>query len=270
MSRFSAVSRLLAVLTTLACAMMAVGPATLLAQTEAPPAPAGSEAPAAFEPAPPVPATVSRPTVPVSEDEVVRGDPARPNVALVVNVGAGSEPAAGMLDTLREKGLRTTFFVLGWWAEKNPELMKRIADEGHEVASHGHSVFDLTSVSDAAVRADLEAADAAIGAVTGKTTRPLWSPSAGYRDARVRRIAASLGYRPIYWTVDSGDWTREATADGVYRRVMDRTVNGAIVVLHFDSPTTVASTAVALPRLIDDLRASGFNLVTVTELLTAP
>ena len=236
-----------------------------------PTAPALGQAAPVFAPSPDQPPEPpARPTVPVSEDEVVRGDPTRPNVALVVNVGAGYEPAPGMLDTLKEKGLRTTFFVLGWWADKNPELLKRIADDGHEVASHGHSVFDLTSVSDAAVRADLEAADASISAVTGTTTRPLWSASAGYRNARVHRIAASLGYRPIYLTVDSGDWTHEATADGVYRRVMQRTGNGAIVVLHFDSPTTVHSTAVALPRLIDDLRAAGFNLVTVTELLTAP
>jgi peptidoglycan/xylan/chitin deacetylase (PgdA/CDA1 family) len=237
---------------------VAVGPAQVRAQT---PAPASQ---------PEAPGSPPRPTVSVPEDEVVRGDPSRPNVALVINVGAGSEPAAGMLDTLKEKELRTTFFVLGWWADKNPDLLRRIADDGHEVASHGHSVFDLTSVSDAAVRADLEAADASISAVTGKTTRPLWSASAGYRDARVHRIAASLGYRPIYLTVDSGDWTTGATAEGVYRRVMERTENGAIVVLHFDSPTTVTSTAVALPRLIDDLRAAGFTLVTVTDLLTAP
>jgi len=187
----------------------------------------------------------------------------------VINVGAGSEPAVSMLDTVREKGVRTSFFVLGWWAERQPEILKRIADDGHEIASHGHSVFDLTSVSDAAVRDDLERADAAISAVTGKTTRPLWSASAGYRNARVHRIAASLGYRPIYLTVDSLDWTQDATADSVYNRVTERTVNGAIVVLHFDSPTTIRSTAAALPRLIDDLRNKGFTLVTVTELLTA-
>ena len=123
--------------------------------------------------------------------------------------------------------------------------------------------------SDAEVRADLEAADAAISAVTGRTTRPLWSPSAGYRDGRVRSIAASLGYRPILWTLDSGDWTTTATADAVYERVMDEgAINGAIVVLHFDSPTTVRSTAVALPGVIDDLRGRGFLLVTVTELVT--
>jgi peptidoglycan/xylan/chitin deacetylase (PgdA/CDA1 family) len=206
--------------------------------------------------------------VPVSEDEVVRGDPDRPNIALVVNVGAGYEPGVAMLDTLREKGVRITFFVLGWWAERFPELLARMAADGHEIASHGHSVFDLTRVSDAAVVADLEAADAAISAVTGRSTRPLWSPSAGYRDARVRGLAARLGYRPIYWTVDSGDWQERATADGVYRRVMDETMNGAIVVLHFDSPTTTTTTAAVLGRLIDDLRARGFQPGTVTELLT--
>ena len=206
-------------------------------------------------------------TVPVSEEEVVRGDPERPNVALVVNVGAGYEPALGMLETLAEKQYRTTFFVMGWWAEKNPEILRRIADAGHEIASHGHSVFELTKVSDAAVREDLEAADAAISAVTGRTTRPLWSASASASDRRVRQIAASLGYRQIYWTVNSLDWRRDATADGVYRQVMDNIVNGAIVEMHFDSPTTTSSTAVALPRLIDDLRAAGFKLVTITELL---
>jgi len=206
--------------------------------------------------------------VPVSPDEVVRGDPASPRIALVFNVGAGYTPAVSILDTLRERSLRTTFFVLGWWAERFPDILAQIAADGHEVASHGHSVFDLTKVSDAEVIADLERADAAISAVTGRTTRPLWSPSAGYRDARVRALAASLGYRPIYWTVDSGDWQEQATAEGVYRRVMDQTVNGAIVVMHFDSPTSTTTTASILGRLVDDLRARGFEPVTITELLT--
>ena len=71
-------------------------------------------------------------------------------------------------------------------------------------------------------------ADSAISAVTGRTTRPLWSPSAGYRNARVRAIAAGLGYRPILWTVDSGDWTTEATPESVYSHVVAGAENGAI------------------------------------------
>jgi peptidoglycan/xylan/chitin deacetylase (PgdA/CDA1 family) len=253
----------------LACCLvllaMSAAPASWLLAQEGTPPPL-------LPPAPPAPAATAvsdEPvrTVPVSAEEVDRGDPTRPRISMVVNVGAGYEVATSMLDTLKEKNLRTTFFVLGWWAERQPEILKRIAAD-HEVASHGHSVFDLTSVSDAAVREDLEHADQVISGITGRTTKPLWSASAGYRDDRVRGIAASIGYRPIYITLDSLDWTQDATADSVYNRVMQRVENGAIIQMHFDSPTTVRSTAVALPRLIDDLRAQGYTLVTITDLLT--
>jgi peptidoglycan/xylan/chitin deacetylase (PgdA/CDA1 family) len=211
---------------------------------------------------------LAQPSVPVTDQEVVRGDPSRPWVSLVFNAGAGYPPGEQILDTLRERGVRTTFFLMGWWAERRPELVARIADEGHEIASHGHEVFDLTSVSDAAVIADLERADAVLSGITGRTTKPLWSPSAGYRDARVRRLAASIGYRPIYWTVDSGDWTLDATAERVRSRVLSSAVNGAIIVMHFESSRTADTIAPALPSIIDGLRDEGFRLVTITELIT--
>src|SRR5216684_3671435 len=183
-------------------------------------------------------ARADQPAVPVAEDEVLHGDPTVASMALVFNVGAGYEPATGILDTLAERQLHATFFVMGWWAERHPDVLRQIADGGHEIASHGHSIFDLTQASDAQVRADLESADLAISIVTGRSTRPLWSPSAGYRNARVRALAASLGYRPILWTIDSADWTPEATPESVYSHVMNGATNGAIIVLHYDSPTT--------------------------------
>jgi len=206
--------------------------------------------------------------LPVSAEEVVRGDPDRPWISLVFNAGAGYGSAPAIVETLRERSVRTTFFPLGWWAEREPDLVRRIAADGHEVASHGHRVFDLTSVSDAEVLADLGRADEVISGITGHTTRPLWSPSAGYRDARVRRLAASLGYRPIYWTVDSGDWRADATAEGVRRRVLDGAVNGAIIVMHLDSPRTRDVVAPVVGEIVDGLRARGFRLVTVGELIT--
>jgi peptidoglycan/xylan/chitin deacetylase (PgdA/CDA1 family) len=214
-------------------------------------------------------ARADQPAVVVSDEEVLQGDPNLPQLALVFNVGAGFEPALTILDTLAEKRQRATFFVMGWWAERHPQLLRQIADGGHEIASHGHSLFDLTQATDAQVRADLESADAAISAVTGRSTRPLWSPSAGYRNAQVRAIAANLGYRPILWTVDSADWTQEATPESVYSHVVNGVGNGSIAVLHFDSPTTQDSTAQVLPALIDHLRQAGYRLVTITELLTA-
>ncbi len=208
-----------------------------------------------------------RPQVAVLAEEVVRGDRSVPWMSLIFNAGAGYEPATEILDTLAEKGVRTTFFLMGWWAERNPELVRRIAAE-HEVASHGYEVFELTRVSDAAVAADLEHADEVISSITGRSTRPLWSASASARDARVNRIAASLGYRPIFWTTDAGDWTTDATAEGVRGRVLDNAGNGAIIVMHFESPRTRTSTAAILPSLIDTLRERGYRLVTITELVT--
>jgi peptidoglycan/xylan/chitin deacetylase (PgdA/CDA1 family) len=207
------------------------------------------------------------PSVPVSSDEVIRGDPSVTNVALVFNVGAGYEPATAILDVLADRQQRATFFVMGWWAERHPDELRQIADAGHEIASHGHSIFDLTQASDAQVRDDLASADQAISAVTGRTTRPLWSPSAGYRDARVRAIAASMGYRPILWTVDSGDWTPEASIESVYSHVVNGASNGAIIVLHYDSPRSASTTAEILPAAIDSLRGAGYHLTTISELL---
>lgn len=221
--------------------------------------------PAPTPPAPPAPPAKK---VPVSEEEIVRGPADRPYVSLVINAGAGYEPAPEILDVLASRGVRTTFFLLGWWAERNPDLVRRMQADGHEIASHGHSVFDLTAVSDAEVVADLERADEVISAITGQTTKPLWSPSAGYRDARVRRIAASLGYRPILWSQDSADWRDDVSAATVLRRALDGATNGAIIVLHFDSPRTKVTTALILGELIDAIRARGLEPVTITELLT--
>lgn len=208
------------------------------------------------------------PRVPVSSEEVLHGDPDQPQIALVFNVGAGYEPATAILDTLAQYQQQSTFFVMGWWAARHPDVLRQIAGASQEIGSHGDHIFDLTQVSDAAVRDDLQAADTAISAVIGRSTRPLWSPSAGYRDARVRAIAADMGYRPILWTVDSGDWRADATAESVYSHVVNGAANGAIIVLHFDSPTSMDTTAQVLPAVIESLRGAGYRLVTVTQLLT--
>ena len=77
-----------------------------------------------------------------------------------------------------------------------------------------------------------------------------------------------MGYRPIYWTVDSGDWRADATAEAVRRRVLDGATNGAIIVMHFDSPRSAGTVASALPGIVDGLRARAYRLVTVTDLIT--
>jgi peptidoglycan-N-acetylglucosamine deacetylase len=146
-------------------------------------------------------------------------------------------------------------------------MLRRINNAGHEIASHGHRIADLTTVSDDDVLADLERADATIRAVTGKSTRPLWSPSAGARNARVRDVAARAGYRTIVWSQDSGDWQIDATAEGVRARALAGAEAGSIIVFHFDSTRSRSATAVVLGEVIDLLRARGLEPVTITELV---
>jgi peptidoglycan/xylan/chitin deacetylase (PgdA/CDA1 family) len=205
--------------------------------------------------------------VAVSEEAVLHGPADRPLVSLVINAGAGYAPAEEVLDVLASRGVQTTFFILGWWAERNPELVRRIQASGHEIASHGHSVFDLTQVSDAAMIDDLERADAVISGITGQSTRPLWSPSAGYQDARVRHIAAGLGYRPILWSQDSTDWRVDATADEVRRRGIAGAEPGAIIVFHLDSTRSRSATLAVLGEVIDAVRLRGLEPVTISELI---
>jgi peptidoglycan/xylan/chitin deacetylase (PgdA/CDA1 family) len=237
-------------------------PSPLTTIDQAPPTRSPTAPPAAPTP-PPAP-----PLVPVSSDEVVRGAAVRPWVSLVFNVGAGYTPATAILDTLRARGVHTTFFLMGWWVDKQPAIVRRIAADGHEIASHGYEIFDLTQASDSAVIADLNRADRSIASITGHSTRPLWMPSAGYRDARVRSLAASIGFRPIYWTLDSGDWQVDATAAGVKQRVLAGAENGAIIVMHFDSSRTANTIAATLPSIIDGLRGQGYRLVTISELIS--
>ena len=178
------------------------------------------------------------PRVPCPPSEVVQRRPDPGQLALVFNVGAGFEPATAILDMLAEQHQRATFFVMGWWAERHPDVLRQIADGGHEIASHGHSIFDLTQASTRQVRADLIA----------PTPRSAPSPAARPGRCGVRQpatamracapIAADLGYRPILWTVDSGDWTPRPRPKASTATSSTAPSNGAIVVLHFDSPTT--------------------------------
>lgn len=234
-----------------------------LSTSGGPPVAASPGRPTAQEPTPPAPGKRVTP----GTGEILRGPADVPQVSLIINAGSGYPPADELLDILAAKRVHTTFFLMGWWAEKNVDLVRRIRDEGHEIASHGFREYDLTLVSNQAVLDDMNHAEAVLSGITGHTTRPIWSPSAGYRDARVNGLAASLGYRPILWTEDSSDWREDATAGVVLRRALNAAIPGAIIIFHLDSPRSKAATATVFGDVIDGMRAAGLEPVTISELV---
>jgi peptidoglycan/xylan/chitin deacetylase (PgdA/CDA1 family) len=194
------------------------------------------------------------------------GAPGCSQIALIFNIGAGYDPAIGILDTLGTYGAPATMFVMGWLAEQSPWLVQQIAAWGHPVGSHGYVPPELTLRSDDDVAWDLQAASGALTGALGYHPGPWFTPYASASDERVRSIAGSLGLITVGWSVGSGDWDPGASAESIYSNVVTGAYDGAIVELHLDSPRSVDGTAVALPWIIEDLTAQGYSFVTVPQI----
>ncbi len=194
------------------------------------------------------------------------GEPGCQRVALIFNIGIGDPPSERVVETLLDRDVPATMFAMGWWAEEQPDYLRRLADEGFVIGSHGHARNELTTLDDAAIVADLKAADEAIARVIGSDPEPWFTPYAAASDPRVRAIVADAGYLPVGWEVPAADYGADATAGQVYERVMNNIYDGAIVEMHLDGPATEWSTAEALPWIIDELRADGYDFVTVPDL----
>ncbi len=182
-------------------------------------------------------------------------------IALTFDAGP-SENSARLLDILKEKQVLATFFLLGKrHIEKYPELVERMAAEGHEVASHTWDHKILTRIPPAQIRDELERTDSAIERITGK--RPtLMRPPQGRTDDEVHKICRELGLAEVLWSVTAKDY---ATTDSalITKRVLAQATRDGIILLH----DLYQGTVPAVPGIIDALKERGYVFVTVPQLL---
>ncbi|MBK3575360.1 polysaccharide deacetylase family protein [Streptomyces sp. MBT65] len=182
-------------------------------------------------------------------------------IALTFDAGP-SENSARLLDILKEKQVPATFFLLGKrHIEKYPELVERMAAEGHEVASHTWDHKILTRITPAQIRDELERTDDAIARITGK--RPtLMRPPQGRTDDTVHKICRELGLSEVLWSVTAKDY---ATTDSalITKRVLAQATRDGIILLH----DLYRGTVPAVPGIIDALKERGYVFVTVPQLL---
>jgi peptidoglycan/xylan/chitin deacetylase (PgdA/CDA1 family) len=185
-------------------------------------------------------------------------------IALTFDAGASPAPTPSILKTLKSAGLHVTFFVTGKWCEQNPELVKEIAADGHEIGNHTYSHPDLRKLSDEAIVQQLSKADELITRLTGKSSKPLFRPPFGGRDKRVLSIAGEQGYTSVYWSLDSLDaFKKGITSQQIEDRILGRIQGGDIVLMHCGS----APTAAQLPDLISKLQQRGYEIVKASELM---
>jgi len=195
--------------------------------------------------------------------ELIRGDPSLPLIALTFDAGADVGSTPQLLDVLRDRAVRATFFIAGAYADRYPGVVERMAAEGHELANHSYSHPDFRKLSEAQMRGEIRRGTASIETASGTRIARLWRPPFGSRNSQILRVVAEEGFRSVFWTFDSGDWIVGATADSIRNTDLSRAAPGAVVVHHV-SPL---ATARAMPAIIDELRRRGYELVTVSEII---
>lgn len=181
-------------------------------------------------------------------------------VALTFDDGPGPYTAA-LLDELAARGAPATFFLVGRNIAKHPEVVAREAAQGNALGSHTWNHAWLTKLSAQDVAAELDQTAAAIQATAG-VTPTLVRPPYGAYDDQALAVLASRGDAAICWSVDTEDW-KNRDAGITTQRALEAAAPGSIILMHDIHPSTVE----AVPGIIDGLRAAGYTLVTVPQLL---
>lgn len=186
-------------------------------------------------------------------------------VALTFDHSWGNTYTPAILDTLRKQDTKATFFIMGPWALKYPEVTKQIVSDGHEVGSHGHKHENYGERTQEWVKNDLMKAHAEIREATGGVEATLMRPPNGSYSKESLQTVDGLGYKSIIWNIDSLDW-KNPGRDVIIERVVKRLKPGGIILLH--ASDTPKQTAEALPILLEKIKAEGYKIVTVGELLS--
>jgi len=197
---------------------------------------------------------------------VIASVPATGNgLALTFDDGPNPLATPAILDALKERGVKASFFILGRHAERWPAIVRRVAEEGHAIGNHGYYHRKLHLKSPSYVRRDLELGTAAIVDACGVRPKFFRAPH-GFRSPWVTTIARSLGQRTVGWT--RGVWDSDRPGVEV---IAGRTIRaarpGAILLLHdgdgYDEGGDRMQTARAVPRIIDAVQRAGFHFVTL-------
>ena len=198
-------------------------------------------------------------------------------LALTFDDGPDPRWTPAILDILKQENVPATFFIIGKNGQANPELVRRIVDEGHEVGNHSFTHPNLGEIPLSLTELELNATQRLIESEVGRSTVLFRPPYFGDAEADKPQevepalVAQNLGYIMVGVRIDPDDWQLPVTADQIVQRTIDRAMDsnpdtrGEIVLLH-DSGGDRSATVEALPRLIHELKARGFRFVAVSDL----
>ncbi len=182
-------------------------------------------------------------------------------IALSFDAAWGADLTDSILSILEKYNVKTTFFVVGKWAEQYPDKVKALSDAGHEVENHSYGHPHMTNMSKEDMINELERCNAKIEEITGKHPTLLRPPYGDYNNA-VIEAAEQCSMHTIQWSVDSLDW-KGISADDIVKRVVPKVTDGSIVLFH----NAGEHTPEALPAILESLISEGYEIVPVSELI---
>jgi peptidoglycan/xylan/chitin deacetylase (PgdA/CDA1 family) len=189
-------------------------------------------------------------------------------VSITFDDGPNPHATPLILDTLKREGVAATFFVLGRHADRWPDLVRRMADEGHQLANHGYWHRKLHRRTPGYVRADLTRGTEALHRASGGYVARHFRAPHGFRNPWVTPIAASLGQRTVGWSLGVWDSARPG-ADEITRRALAGMRAGSILLMHdgdgYDEDGDRLQTAEALPAILRGLRERGLGFATLPD-----
>lgn len=183
----------------------------------------------------------------------------RPMIALTFDDGPG-EYTEELINCLVENNAKATFFMLGQNVEAYPEIAKELSDAGMELGNHSYSHPNLVTIGAEAAAQQVSNTDAALKAATGFEATVMRPPGGSFNDS----VKAAIDHPLIIWSIDTRDWATKSE-EQTYQVVMDNAQDGSVVLMHDIHEWSVK----AAIRMIPDLIAKGFKLVTVSELAEA-
>ena len=188
------------------------------------------------------------------------------HIYLTFDVGYENGNTASILDTLKKHNVSATFFVVGTYIESDPELVKRMAEEGHIVGNHTWHHPDMSQIAAMdAFKKELEDVENAYLEVTGEEMTKFYRPPQGkYSEANLK-MAQELEYKTFFWSLAYVDWydDNQPTKEEAFDKLLGRIHPGAIVLLHSTSDTN----ALILDELIQKWEEMGYTIRSLTELL---
>lgn len=203
-------------------------------------------------------------------DILTNGPGTRREVALTFDDAPDANFTPKILDILKNKGVKATFFVVGWRVEAYPDIVKRIVAEGHILGNHSYNHANFPKLKDDAFHEQIIKTDRLIEKFTGFTPNIVRPPYGNVTERQVQWLVTQKKII-VNWNVDSLDW-KGLKAEQVATNVLTHVKSGSIILQHSGTGTggDLSGTANALPKMIDELKNEGFKLLTIPELLDIP